>query len=63
MRYKSHPSRKGAEVVKEEAQRRRQAEYENKKTQAIIEYYESIAPFLIDLKNDIVGIEDEEKFR
>ncbi len=63
LRYKSHPSRKGAEVVKEEAQRRRQAEFENKKTRAIIEYYESIAPFLVDLKNDIVGIEDEEKYR
>jgi len=63
LRYKSHPSRKGAEVVKEEAQRRRQAEYENKKTQAIIEYYESIAPFLVDFKNDIIGIKDEEKYR
>ena len=60
---KSHPSRKGAEVVKEEAQRRRQAEYENKKTKAIIEYYESIAPFLVDLKNDIVDIDDEKKYR
>ncbi|MFH0740071.1 MAG: restriction endonuclease [bacterium] len=63
LRYKSHPSRKGAEVVKEEARRRRLAEYENKKTQAIIEYYESIAPFLVDLKNDIVDFDDEEKYR
>lgn len=63
LRYKSHPARKGADVVKEEAQRRRQAEYENKNTRAIIEYYESIAPFLIDFKNDIAGIEDEEKYR
>lgn len=63
LRYKKHPSRKGSEVVKEEAQRRRQAEYENKKTQAIIEYYESIAPFLVDLKNDITDAEDEEKYR
>ena len=61
LRYKSHPSKKGAEVVKEETKRRRQAEYENRKTSAIIEYYESIAPFLVDLKNDIV--DDEEKFR
>lgn len=61
--YKSHPSRKGAEVVKEEAQRRRQAEYENKTTKAIIEYYESIAPFLIDFKNDIIDLDDEEKYR
>jgi len=63
LRYKSHPAIKAAEIVKEEAKRRRQAEYENKKTQAIIEYYESIAPFLVDLKNDIVDLEDEEKYR
>lgn len=63
LRYKSHPSRKGAEVVREEAQRRRQAEYENKKTKAIIEYYESIAPFLIDFKNDIIDFDDEDKYR
>jgi hypothetical protein len=63
LRYKSHPSRKGAEVVREEAHRRRQAEYENKTTKAIIEYYESIAPFLIEFKNDIIDIDDEEKYR
>lgn len=63
LRFKSHPSRKGAEVVKEEAQRRRQAEYENKTTKAIIEYYESIAPFLVDLKNDITDFAEEEKYR
>ncbi len=63
LRYKKHPSLKGAEVVREEAQRRRQAEFENKNTRAIIEYYESIAPFLVDLKNDIVVAEDEDKYR
>ena len=52
--YKKHPARKSADIVKEEGQRRRKAEYENRNTQAIIEYYESIAPFLVDLKNDIV---------
>lgn len=50
---KSHPSPKGAEVVKIEAARRRKAEQENRKTQAVIEYYENIAPFLVDLKDDI----------
>lgn len=63
LRYKSHPSIKGAEVVKGEAQRRRRAEYENRMTNAIIEYYESVAPFLADLKNDIVDFDDEEKYR
>lgn len=63
LNYKSHPARKGAEVVKQEAQRRRQAEYENRTTKAIIEYYESIAPFLIDFKDDIIDFEDEAKYR
>lgn len=63
LRYKSHPAIKGAEAVREETQRRRLAEYERKKTQAIIEYYESIAPFLVDFKDDIASFEDDDKYR
>lgn len=55
---KSHPSYKGSEITKIETARRRKAELENRETKAIIEYYESIAPFLIDLKNDIVPDEN-----
>ena len=55
---KKNPAYKAAEIVKEEAGRRREAEFLYKKTQAIIDYYESIAPFLLDFKEDI--IEDEE---
>lgn len=61
--YKKHPARKSADIVKEEAHRRRKAEYENKRTQAIVEYYESIAPFLVDLKNDIIEVGDDESYR
>ncbi len=63
LRYKSHPSVKGAQVVKEESARRRKAEHANRKTQSVIEYYESIAPFLVDLKDDIVDVDDDNKYR
>lgn len=59
LRYKKHPSPKGAEVVKEETKKRREAEKESKKSKLLVEYYESIAPFLLDLKEDVVIPEDE----
>lgn len=51
--YKRNPSKKGAEVVKEQNQRRRKAEFELKKTMMIIEHYENLAPFLLDYKGEI----------
>lgn len=60
---KSHPSLKGAEVVREEAQRRRKAEFESKRAKALVEYYESIAPFLLDYKDEIVDSVDDAKYR
>ncbi len=38
--------------------RRRVAEYQYKVVQSIIEYYENIAPFLLDFKNEIVDEDD-----
>lgn len=58
LKYKKHPSLKGSEVVKEEAGRRREAELELKRTKLLIEYYESMAPFLLELKEDL-AIPDE----
>jgi len=60
---KSHPAYSSAQIVKEEARRRRKAEFDRKTTQSIIEYYESIAPFLVDLRDDVANIEDLEKYR
>jgi hypothetical protein len=60
---KKHPAIKASDVVREEAKRRRDAEYENRNTQAIIEYYEWIAPFLVDLKNDLIDIKEEENLK
>ena len=54
LREQKRPALKAAERIKEEARRRREAEYENRKTQSIIEYYENIAPFLIEYKNEII---------
>lgn len=62
LRTKSHPAISSAEMVKEEAKRRREAEYTNRKTQALIEYYENIAPFLLDFKDEIID-ENENSFR
>lgn len=61
LKNKSHPAVSASEVVKIEAKRRREAEFERRKTQFIIEYYENIAPFLLELKEDL-EIPDENVF-
>lgn len=58
LRYKPHPAVSSSELVKAEAKRRREAEFIARKTQSIIEYYESIAPFLLDYKEQEID-EDE----
>lgn len=63
LRFKKHPARKAADVVREEARIRREALLEARQARAIIEYYESVAPFLVDLKNDFIDVADEEAFR
>lgn len=62
LKNKPHPALSASEVVKEEARRRREAEFHQRKTQAIIEYYETIAPFLLDYKEQEIG-DDEEALR
>lgn len=61
LRNKSHPAVSASEVIKSEAKRRREAEFEKRTMQAIIEYYENIAPFLLELKEDL-EIPDESVF-
>ena len=56
--HKSHPAYKAADVVREQTKRRREADFKNKRTQALIEMYEQYAPFLIELKDDIPDIDD-----
>lgn len=59
---KPHPAVGASEVVKGEAKRRREAEFIQRKTQSIIEYYESIAPFLLDFKEQEID-ENEDALR
>ena len=54
LRHKSHPAVSASETVRVEAGRRREAEYAQRVTQSIIEYYENIAPFLADFKDEIM---------
>jgi len=63
LRYKSHPAVSSAEIVKEQSSLRRQAEKEKKIAQYIIEYYEYIAPFLVDFKEELdIATEQEREF-
>lgn len=62
LRTKPHPAVSASELVKGEAKRRRKAEFIQKKTQSIIEYYESIAPFLLDFKEQEID-ENEDALR
>lgn len=50
---KSHPAQKAADVVRQQAALRRQAELISRRTQAQIEMYENYAPFLADLKDEV----------
>jgi len=50
---KKHPAVKAAKIVAEYSRRRRDAEHNMRVTKFILEYYENMAPFLVDLKDDI----------
>lgn len=60
--HKKHPAVKAGDVVKEQTKRRREADFQNKRTQALIEMYEQYAPFLIELKDDIPDVDDVKIF-
>ncbi len=57
---KSHPAHRAADLVAEHSRLRREAERKRRQIQAIIEYYESIAPFLLDFKEQEFGDLDAE---
>ncbi len=61
LRNKKHPAISAAETVKEQSRLRRQAEYEKKIGQYLVEYYETIAPFLIDLKEEVDIATEQER--
>jgi len=61
LRYKKHPAIKASKILKEYGRIRRKAVKEKKIAQYLVEYYESIAPFLIDLKEEVDIATEKEK--
>ena len=61
LRKKKHSAIKAAEVVREQSRLRRQAEREKKIAQYLVEYYENIAPFLLDLKEEVDIATEQER--
>jgi hypothetical protein len=59
LRQQKRPAQTAADKIKEANARRRATEFVNKKTQSIIEYYENIAPFLLDFKDEIIDENDQ----
>lgn len=53
LKNKKHPAYVASETVKEQSRLRREAVKEKKIAQYLVEYYENIAPFLIDLKEEV----------
>ncbi|MFA6257742.1 MAG: restriction endonuclease [Candidatus Paceibacterota bacterium] len=58
---KKHQALSSAEIVKQQSLLRRKAEKEKKIAQYIIEYYENLAPFLIDFKEELDIATEQEK--
>ena len=63
LQYKKHSAISASLIVKEQSRLRREAEKEKKIAQYLVEYYERIAPFLLDLKEEVdIGTEQEREF-
>ena len=61
LKHKKHPAISASEVIREQSKLRRQAEIDKKIAQYIIEYYETIAPFLVDLKEEVDIATEQER--
>jgi DUF2075 family protein len=61
LQYKKHGAVSASNVVKEQSRLRREAEKEKKIAQYLVEYYENVAPFLLDLKEEVDIATEEER--
>ncbi len=61
MQYKKHSAISASEIIKEQSRLRREAEKEKKIAQYLVEYYENIAPFLLDLKEEVDIATEQER--
>ena len=61
LEHKKHPAISASDVIREQSKLRRQAEIDKKIAQYLVEYYENIAPFLIDLKEEVDTATEQER--
>ncbi len=61
LKYKKHPAVSSSEVIKVQSQLRREATSKKKIAEFLVEYYETICPFLLDLKEEVEEIKEDEK--
>lgn len=61
LKNKKHPAVRASEVVKEHSRLRRAAQKEAKIAQYLVEYYENIAPFLVDFKEEVALPTEEDR--
>lgn len=61
LQYKKNPAISASELVKEYARQRRTSDKSRKIAEYLVEYYESICPFLIDLKEEVPDITEEDR--
>ena len=61
LKYKKTPAIQASELVKELNKKRREALGEKKVLEYLVQYYESIAPFLLDLKEEVADINEEDR--
>ncbi|KKT87189.1 MAG: hypothetical protein A3J46_00240 [Candidatus Yanofskybacteria bacterium RIFCSPHIGHO2_02_FULL_41_11] len=61
MQYKKHSAISASLIVKEQSRLRREAEKEKKIAKYLVEYYEHIAPFLLDLKEEVDIATEQER--
>lgn len=59
--HKDRPAIRASELLSEYAKLKRKTEKENRVLKYIVEYYESIAPFLVDLKEEVTDITEEDR--
>jgi DUF2075 family protein len=63
LKYKKHPAVSASEVVKEFGGLRREAVKDKKMAEYLLEYYETICPFLLDLKEEVMDVTESERER
>lgn len=61
LQYKKHSAVSASLIVKEQSRLRREAEKDKKIAEYLVAYYENIAPFLIDLKEEVEIATEQER--